>query len=630
MKYMKKVINDVIARYCDRAMGHGIQIVGRTERRLTLLALICATQITCAQGPHDHQNTLSDMIPTSEYDALVDIYNSLGGSGWRDNTAWLDDTTPNTSPSWVPWTGVTWDGVVYETPWVGSKIIEKGNVTGLWLHQQNLTGRIPSSLSALTKLQTLHIVGGSHEQANLVGGIPSFIGGLSELRILIIRYTNLGGEIPSSIGNLTRLELLHLQDNNLSGSIPSSFASLSSLSSLILNERDIFGDFGPSFGNLSASEYFDVSSCSLYGSIPDAVHGWSELSYFDVSDNQLKDYTQGTNWVAMKSALTNREVIVEDDYQLHRKGGTITDLHGDVYVDRPTLLSTTNCETLVYIPTKGFDIHENDLLWAVDGYIRVDLFGGSHITLGAPARVKIVRSDREQRQPSVLKLLTGWLKSVFVPSDASSKVKMFIYTRTVAVGVRGTEFEMTFDDFHPTYRTTVGMHTGQVDTTSLVYGDVTTVTNGQTWTNVTVLTDGADAVLSAISQAGLVGIDAGTGSTPHSDGIDNLMKYAFNLDLSSHDGRHLRVGMNDAKGLPGIQHVVSNQQRHVVLEYLKRRDGTVAYRPRYADMLLGQWAPLTQASRIDVIDADWERVTHDFPMTNDQKSLFFAVETELQ
>ena len=42
-----------------------------------------------------------DEIPTTECDALVDLFNKTNGTGWNDNTGWMSDNTP------CDWFGVT-------------------------------------------------------------------------------------------------------------------------------------------------------------------------------------------------------------------------------------------------------------------------------------------------------------------------------------------------------------------------------------------------------------------------------------------------------------------------------------------------------------------------------------------
>uniref|UniRef100_A0A2N9FL53 Protein kinase domain-containing protein n=1 Tax=Fagus sylvatica TaxID=28930 RepID=A0A2N9FL53_FAGSY len=86
-----------------------------------------------------------------------------------------------------------------------------------------LSGKIPSNLSACTKLQVLHF------RNNLTGSIPPFFGNLSFLEEFLVAENNLGGIIPDSFGQLTKLSNFLVEENRLSGTIPPSIFNLSSL-----------------------------------------------------------------------------------------------------------------------------------------------------------------------------------------------------------------------------------------------------------------------------------------------------------------------------------------------------------------------------------------------------------------
>ena len=74
------------------------------------------------------------------------------------------------------------------------------SITNLTLDQNQLTGTIPSSISALTDLQFLDLY-----QNKLTGTIPSSISVLTDLQVLVLPQNKLTGSIPSSISALTQL-----------------------------------------------------------------------------------------------------------------------------------------------------------------------------------------------------------------------------------------------------------------------------------------------------------------------------------------------------------------------------------------------------------------------------------------
>ena len=118
-------------------------------------------------------NQLSGDVPehTEERAILTTLYNSTSGTEWKDNENW-----GSAEPVF------TWSRVLIDT---------SGRVTALWLHENQLSGEIPSELGSLTNLARLFLFD-----------------------------NQLTGEIPSELSNLEDLEHLLLAGNQLSGCIP--------------------------------------------------------------------------------------------------------------------------------------------------------------------------------------------------------------------------------------------------------------------------------------------------------------------------------------------------------------------------------------------------------------------------
>ncbi|KAI3802952.1 hypothetical protein L1987_31099 [Smallanthus sonchifolius] len=121
---------------------------------------------------------------------------------------------------------------------------------------------------------------------NFLGEIPkNTIGRLLNLRVLSLRLNSFSGEIPSDISSLTYLTSLHLYDNNFSGQIPSGFSSLTYLTSLRLNNNSFSGQIPYITANNLRS--FNVSFNRLNSSIP------SSLSKFPPSAFAMNVYLCG-------------------------------------------------------------------------------------------------------------------------------------------------------------------------------------------------------------------------------------------------------------------------------------------------------------------------------------------------
>jgi len=108
--------------------------------------------------------------------------------------------------------------------------------------------------------------------------------------------------------------------------------------------------------------------------------------------------------------------------------------------------------------------------------------------------------------------------------------------------------------------------------------------------------------------AGLTGINALPDSIPHRDGVENVLKYAFNLDGSGPD-LDLLVPATGRSGLPRFSWVAGSGQPHFRLEYLRRKGSGLSYQPQTSSTLAaGSFAPMGGTETVTDIDPIWERV----------------------
>ena len=176
-------------------------------------------------------NRLCD-VPRAEIDALLDLFDALGGAHWRNSEGWGGDML-----------GAAHEQQLLPSPAKSLRagaqlpfgvVVSEGHVATLDLKNNNLRGTLPASIGALSGLVTLYL------QYNAIEGeLPRSIGHLKQLQHLYANNNALTGPIPPELGACRRLEFLWLYSNRLTGRIPRELLQLESLSSLSLSGNEI-------------------------------------------------------------------------------------------------------------------------------------------------------------------------------------------------------------------------------------------------------------------------------------------------------------------------------------------------------------------------------------------------------
>jgi hypothetical protein len=117
---------------------------------------------------------------------------------------------------------------------------------------------------------------------------------------------------------------------------------------------------------------------------------------------------------------------------------------------------------------------------------------------------------------------------------------------------------------------------------------------------------------SAMTAAGLEGVSAEPDAIPHGDGVENLLKYAFNLNLAAPDHRTLVPGTGTA-GLPVIASTTADGVTALHFEYIRRKDAGLVYAPKFSANLQA-WSSPEGSPVITSIDETWERVVYELPL----------------
>lgn len=235
-----------------RALWRAIWCIGVILLMAWLVGML-APQPLQAQGDICANVT---QIPTSECEALVALYNKMGGMNWGSD--WLTTPTP-----------CSWHGVTCSADGTPQHVVE--------LDLFMAGGDLPGEIGQLTHLTVLDIA------RSQVWSLPPEIGNLTNLKVLDVAGNPLI-ILPPEIGNLSSLERLNAGYTRLT-SLPPEIGNLSSLKNLYLG-LNLFTDLPATIGNLNNLEHLDLSEGELEN-LPPEIGGLSSLVHLNVSRNQL-------------------------------------------------------------------------------------------------------------------------------------------------------------------------------------------------------------------------------------------------------------------------------------------------------------------------------------------------------
>nr|XP_033511812.1 receptor-like protein 9DC3 [Nicotiana tomentosiformis] len=162
------------------------------------------------------------------------------------------------------------------------------NLTRLHLSSNNFSGNVDVSFfSNLKQLDSLDLSYNNLRSNFLQGSLPILPSSLSNL---FISNNSLSGKIPSSFCNLTSLTVLDLARNNLKGAIPQCLGNLSDyLQVLDMQHNSLSGNLQTTFRVGSRLTSFNLHGNKLEGKIPKSLANCKELEVLDLGKNNLND-----------------------------------------------------------------------------------------------------------------------------------------------------------------------------------------------------------------------------------------------------------------------------------------------------------------------------------------------------
>ena len=259
-------------------------------------------------------------ISHDEDQVLRSIFKETEGSGWKNSSGWLSDTTP-----------CNWFGVVCSAGSVIELNLPDNNLRGvipqeislltnlktLNLEFNHLSGSIPPELGNLSKLEFMSLTGNS----GLSGSIPPELGDLTSLQALILSSfeggTQFSGQIPSELGNLMELTHLEISNSLVSGFIPLELGQLTNLNLLDLSHSPLSGPIPPEIGNLVNLQVlaFGEGVNELRGPLPLSLVNLKKLRSFQFNNTDLCEPTEDTfqAWLNSIDELYRTNVLCKTD-----------------------------------------------------------------------------------------------------------------------------------------------------------------------------------------------------------------------------------------------------------------------------------------------------------------------------
>jgi len=171
------------------------------------------------------------------------------------------------------------------------------SLESFYVHRNKLQGKIPSFFGNMCRLQTLDL---SNNKLN--GEISHFFQNSSwcnrhVFQNLDLSYNQITGKIPKSITLLSELEYLSLYGNSLEGDVTESHLSnFSKLQSLFLSYNTLSLRFVSSWVPPFQATTLMLASCKLGPSFPGWLQTQNSLMSLDISDNELNDSVPSWFW----------------------------------------------------------------------------------------------------------------------------------------------------------------------------------------------------------------------------------------------------------------------------------------------------------------------------------------------
>ncbi|XP_073264582.1 leucine-rich repeat receptor protein kinase HPCA1 isoform X3 [Populus alba] len=155
------------------------------------------------------------------------------------------------------------------------------------LHDNNLTGSIPSTLGLVHTLEAVRFEGNS-----LTGPVPSNLNNLTNVTTLILSNNKFTGPVPNLTG-MAYLCYLDLSNNIFDASdFPVSFSNLRALKTLMMENTGLEGQIPPTLFDLPGLQTLILRNNQLNGTLDIATSSSSQLKVIDMRNNRISFYSE--------------------------------------------------------------------------------------------------------------------------------------------------------------------------------------------------------------------------------------------------------------------------------------------------------------------------------------------------
>ncbi|KAI5593134.1 hypothetical protein BDE02_04G198100 [Populus trichocarpa] len=180
----------------------------------------------------------------------------------------------------------------------GAILVSSGTTSGLdmlvnakhfHLGRNRFSGTIPKELFR-SDMTLIHVL--LHDN-NLTGSIPSTLGLVHTLEAVRFEGNSLTGPVPSNLNNLTNVTTLMLSNNKFTGPVPN-LTGMAYLSYLMMENTGLEGRIPPTLFDLPSLQTLILRNNQLSGTLDIATSSSSQLKVIDMRNNLISSFYSET------------------------------------------------------------------------------------------------------------------------------------------------------------------------------------------------------------------------------------------------------------------------------------------------------------------------------------------------